>query len=711
MRQAQILLIGIFQTVMFVGLAAQDTTLYNQITSEIHVLARQNRIDEAVNRCNEVLAQYRSQEHLILLDDVLMRKANLMINSGRADSTLATYESGAQMGRMFGIDSSYVKFKVLKLQALKMFGRIDEAQLAIRELLPISVAHRRDHSILLQEYAALGQYSTAINDSTIIYLDSALVIARDLHDSLRMSSVLEALGTWHYNQGAYLSAVDNFLESAQYITNATQLKKVDLLLKVGGVFVDMQQWDKARSYSEGALTLSQDLGYNRAIARCHNQIGTVAAGQLQFDVAMVHFEKAEAYFDSRTRPNDICATKCNIADLYLKEGRFDKAEAKLDEISAAIQHSSTTVQSRYFRFRGQIHNHKGQYSTALDAANRALELARIAPSTQDVIAAMKLQKQAFERLGEYAQALATTDALQHLSDSLFALKQTQLLFDTEARYRKAEQDKAIASLNAQNEIKDMTLETRRRQMILGMIALVALIGLAIVMYRRAITRKKHGQILEEKNSLISRALQDKELLLREIHHRVKNNLQVVSSLLSLQSRFIEDETALAAINQGRDRVKSMALIHQNLYQEENLTGIQIKAYFEKLIQSLFNSYNVRPDQITLVQNVSDLELDVDTVIPLGLVVNELVSNALKYAFPDGREGTITVALTEKDEQLVLEVKDDGIGISADWSAEQGNSFGFRLIHAFKAKLNADLDVSGKNGTAVTMRIRDYQKAG
>jgi len=198
------------------------------------------------------------------------------------------------------------------------------------------------------------------------------------------------------------------------------------------------------------------------------------------------------------------------------------------------------------------------------------------------------------------------------------------------------------------------------------------------------------------------------VLLKEIHHRVKNNLQVVSSLLNLQSKSVQDEKALEAIKEGRDRVKSMALIHQDLYREDNLTGIDIKEYIEKLTFSLFSSYNIDPQNIILKTDIDPLQLDVDTLIPLGLILNELISNALKYAFSENEKGILQVTLKQQDSRLLLEVKDNGKGLPEGWHYEKISSLGYQLIKSFVQKLKAELKVDGSKGTHVQMLISKYK---
>ncbi len=202
-------------------------------------------------------------------------------------------------------------------------------------------------------------------------------------------------------------------------------------------------------------------------------------------------------------------------------------------------------------------------------------------------------------------------------------------------------------------------------------------------------------------------MEDKDILLREIHHRVKNNLHVVSSLLNLQSNYISDGAALGAINDGKNRVSSMAMIHQNLYQDSNLTSINSKEYFDNLIESLFESYNVNSEEITLQKKIQDLNIDVDTMIPLGLFVNELVSNALKHAYTGIKEkGMLTIELKEESGLLELSVFDNGIGMHEDqfFSSE---SFGNKMIKAFKNKLKANIRIQNYHGTSVSLQIQNY----
>ena len=157
--------------------------------------------------------------------------------------------------------------------------------------------------------------------------------------------------------------------------------------------------------------------------------------------------------------------------------------------------------------------------------------------------------------------------------------------------------------------------------------------------------------VEKQKAVIEKSLDEKEFLLKEIHHRVKNNLQVISSLLNLQSRTVDDEKVQSALNEGRNRVRSMAIIHQNLYQKDNLAGISMSTYLGELSQEIVDSYSVN-QVVNVSLDIEDIHLDVDTAVPIGLIVNELVSNSMKYGFSNQNQGVIKIELFKANDDML-----------------------------------------------------------
>jgi two-component sensor histidine kinase len=200
---------------------------------------------------------------------------------------------------------------------------------------------------------------------------------------------------------------------------------------------------------------------------------------------------------------------------------------------------------------------------------------------------------------------------------------------------------------------------------------------------------------------IVRSLQEKEVLLKEIHHRVKNNMQVICSLLSLQANGITDETVRAKFEESRNQVYTMALIHESLYSSSDLAHIDFKVYLKSLIGGIVDTYK-RNDVIVSV-DMESIALDVTVGIPCGLLVNELVSNSLKYAFPEGRNGTIRVGIYRNGEgNNVLFVEDNGIGLPDEVDFFKTQSLGLQLVNALTKQIHGTIELSRTEGTRVSI---------
>jgi two-component sensor histidine kinase len=199
-----------------------------------------------------------------------------------------------------------------------------------------------------------------------------------------------------------------------------------------------------------------------------------------------------------------------------------------------------------------------------------------------------------------------------------------------------------------------------------------------------------------------------ELLLKEIHHRVKNNLEMVKSLIALQSAKLEDGASKEAMLASQNRVQSMGIIHQKLYQGENLGSIEMKDYFINLGEGVLDTFNAE-EKVKIECAMDDLNLDVDTAVPIGLIVNELLTNALKYAFPEGTKGQIKISLVKENNDLLLKVTDNGIG-KTQGSKPKGTGFGTQLIQLLTQQLNGTISEDHKNGTAVFFNFKNFKIA-
>ncbi|MBL7936574.1 MAG: PAS domain S-box protein [Bacteroidia bacterium] len=203
---------------------------------------------------------------------------------------------------------------------------------------------------------------------------------------------------------------------------------------------------------------------------------------------------------------------------------------------------------------------------------------------------------------------------------------------------------------------------------------------------------------------ITQSLKEKDVLLKEVHHRVKNNMQVISSILNLQSSYVKDAYALNLLKECQNRIKSMAFIHESLYQTKNFESVNFSEYVTTLSKNLVHTYSINTKKIKLILTLDDLFLSLDASIPCGLIINEIISNSLKYAFPNNRDGIIFVTLRVNKKKVSIDVGDNGVGIQETVDIKNTQTLGLQLVDTLVDQLNGTLKLIRKNGTTFSIEF-------
>ena len=532
------------------------------------------------------------------------------------------------------------------------------------------------------------------------YRDSALIVAQLAEQDAIKNNYLKGQAVAQEYQGLYLEMVkSDYGQAAQiYLDAITFCEKHgldydrSLYHSLGILFHTSDNFEKANYYYRKALDLALKAGDDQTAMKCLTNMGSIASSQGKYELAR------QLIKESLKIPTDnievVRVGYGNIGNSYIRQDSFRQALPWLYKAVADVEGEEFFVDAIL-------------YSYVLDAKTAVGEFEDIEPWIEKTIASLEVDKNNLRQaaIGHKSIANALNGKGDFKRSNEFYKKYIKL-YD---QLKQQQKDDLTLELNEKYEAekKQSALEKKQKQnQFLTAFSLFIILLLGALAYL-FFQNKNKSRLLDSRNEALEKSVTEKNLLLKEIHHRVKNNLQVVSSLFSLQSRYITHPEAREVLHKGKDRIKSMALLHENLYQETHFSTVNTKVYFDELINHLFDSYSIGMADIHLEKNIADIDLNIDTMLSLGLITNELISNALKHAWPNGGKGNLGVSLYEKDDRLWLTVEDDGIGINNQQLQRKG-ALGTKLIQALTKKLKAELTIDSTDGYKVTLTMKNHR---
>ena len=317
----------------------------------------------------------------------------------------------------------------------------------------------------------------------------------------------------------------------------------------------------------------------------------------------------------------------------------------------------------------------------------------------------------------FTSAIRHYELSQKYKDSLLNQEKNKEIASLQIAFESEKKDKNLLLAKQNNKILTKTSQFQKSELEkaalirkIGIGFLVTFLIIIFLLYSRYRIKQRTNRMLEsqkneinQKNNSLERLVSEKQLLLKEIHHRVKNNLQIVMSLLNSQSAYLKDQSAITAIRDSQHRVQSMSLIHQKLYKSNDLTAINMPEYISELVEYLQDSFDLGLS-VHFEQHIENIDMDVSQAVPLGLILNEAITNAIKYAFPT-RQGKITISLQHThDDYFMLRIADNGIGLPANFEVKKTASLGMRLMHGLSDDIEGKFAASVDNGTVITVEF-------
>lgn len=614
----------------------------------------------------------------------------------------------------------------------------------------------KNDSLLLRAYSYNSSASIYLSDYTSakITLRKCLSLSKQIGDEKSVLGTLNRIGVAYLNESAY--------DSAEYFFNKTITQSLAFQdsSQLSGAYLNLglvynyqgKLVDAAENYIK-ALEIAELLSDNKNAAYARNNFGYLLFEQGKFERAIEIYDQC---IEEGKALNDLLL----LSDCYFMEAKiwyklegYDQAiDFCIKAIEIDSQQNNVRGLSTKFSVLGQIQSQKNDMKAAELAFNRALDFAlsfdqngQILPECYLNLGVLEYTKKEYVKANELlSKALETAEqnklldimiethlalsknfvaldnynlAYQNhityttLRDSLIDEKKNKQIDDLETKYELTKREFEIARLDAENQL-NKAKSRQNGQLLIGSLVVVGLLlTLVYMQFRMNKTAKKNAfqiadqkRLVEDKSEELERVLGLKETLLKEIHHRVKNNLQVISSLISLQASTIEDRKAKSSLIESQNRIKSIALIHQKLYQTDDLSRIDFHTYISQLAHIIASTYKHKSPKVHLEVNAKSVVLEIDVAVPLGLIVNELLSNALKYAFLGKSEGKILLQVLEIDQNIILTVQDNGSGFAREFDPEKTNSLGLKLVHLLTKQMRGKVEYISEKGLQVSVMI-------
>jgi two-component sensor histidine kinase len=574
----------------------------------------------------------------------------------------------------------------------------------------------------------------------------------------------------HITFGRICNGKGDFGVAIGHINKAIEINKTlhypenlaDSYFTLGQSYLFLNDYAASLKNLNLALSGFEKLHKKAKTARVYNNMAILFGKLDDGKEELEYYKKALAMLEDDNTPygqnlKNVIST--NIGNVYSDNREYDKSNEILeDNISYVIHHNKINGLGLIYLRMGANYLGLNQYEESLENLNKALDCFRKITNKSGEGDALRSIGKTYYYMNELAKAeaftlqgLALSKQIGELESVKFAYEILANIYSKKGNYQKAYENHVLyknvsdqifneqinskltqiqmthqfeqkqAVLKTQQEKKDVVLkkealkQKRIKSIVLLTLLFVSVIALGVYMNLKRYKKQKkiiesQKGLVEEQKEQIQNTLLEKETLLREIHHRVKNNLQIISSLLNIQSEEIKNKKVLASIQEGQSRVQAMSLIHQNLYQSEEIDRVNVDKYLHELIDYLSQMFIGKAKNIVVQIETSDIRFDFDTIIPLGLIVNELVSNAFKYAFQSKETGTITIkikALNQIDYELTVE--DDGNALPDNLDFKNSNSLGLKLVSILSKQLRGSFTATGKDGkTTFIVLFKDLQ---
>jgi two-component system, sensor histidine kinase PdtaS len=555
------------------------------------------------------------------------------------------------------------------------------------------------------------EYANSDPNEALVYGHLGESLASQLKYKKGTALCKAKMGLVYFNQGQYENALVHYLQALKISEEIGDKNGIsDNLCNIGTVYRTQKKYDKALEYQFRALAIDEATGNRYAIASDHTNIGNIYFDAADYQKAMIYYPKALKAFEALAEKQNVATVLNNIGAIYFNRKSYKMAienfnraikiyDAEGDKVGIAIDLNNI----------GEVYADQKDYQTALEYYKKSLEIAK-------EIGAKDIQKYNYNGLaeisaltGDYKAAYDYHKLYYDITSDLQNSETTSNINEMAIRYETEEKEKENMLLKKENT-KQTFLNQHQKEignyLIAGLVA-VSVVGFSFFSRSRRKEKEKVylEKIVSERTSELKFKNKQKELMLQEIHHRVKNNLQLISSLLRLQTNFKGDKDVEEILSNCNNRIKCMAILHDKLCQANDYSEINSAEYFTELAGYVSGNYEDVRSKIDVRLDIMPLTLHINKLIPCGLILNELLSNSYKYAFNENTEDNyIRVSFSKNTASNMFElvVADNGKGIPEQSFKEDGGGLGLVIVHSLVDQLDGKISFVRDEGTTVRL---------
>jgi len=600
----------------------------------------------------------------------------------------------------FGLSSLYEARNIYPKELIYLYKSLNSLETA-----PQSLSNDQTKTLvyfsLTKHYNTVQKYAE-VKDIAV----KGMQISRRIRDFDMFYSIFKNLASSLFYQNKYKEALSLSINTFKEVPPSSNFQRRMINGIIGKCYLELNKPDKAEPYYLEMNKYVQGMSHEFKSGEIYeNYLSKHYIDMAELYVALKKYQKASTFLHHFEE-----VSRKTMFDSY----RLRSLEIQIKIDTAKGDFRSAFLNATLFK---KIYDSIGNLQSKRAVADLVLKYGSD-KKDQDILLGQKnLELLKKQQIIQDNKLMQTEMKLELEKRAAFQQQQVNLLERQKrdndlqlAKYAVERQKSKISLLNKESLLHYAALDKEkmlRNIILIGLAFLLIIIGLLIYGYNLKIANNRRLLLqkneIDSKNQSLKKLVSEKEWLLKEIHHRVKNNLQIIMSLLHTQSFYLKDPAALGAIKDSRNRVHSISLMHKKLYQEENIGSINLKAYIREIVDYLRQSFSIK-QEIRFDLDIADLLVDPSQAVPIGLILNEAITNSIKYAFPSDNKGVISIKLTRRDSELLLNISDDGIGLQDKYMDPKSSSLGLELIQGLSSDLNGICKIKNDNGTSIFIKF-------